>query len=273
MATTTFSRFDPKPGDLRRMNRVILWSVVVHVAVVAFLLFTPREWWSRAEEERTVMTINLGGAPGPVTSGMTNVGGRTIEQLAPPPPRPEPVRPTPPAPPVETAAPPTRTPPRPAPPVTTAPPRPSPPRSTAKPAETAPRTPSRAPVTGPTVARGNSTVETGATGQGSGLASGGRIAGGEAALADFCCPNYLTSILSVIDSRWNKNHPERGTTVLKFRVHRDGRIDNVEVERPSGYPSLDRAARAALDSLRLPPLPPAYTRETLTVHLSFPYGT
>lgn len=66
MATTTMSSaFDPNPAEVRRMNRVIGWSVVVHVALVGVLLLTPRSWWTSQQEERRVMTISLGGAPGP----------------------------------------------------------------------------------------------------------------------------------------------------------------------------------------------------------------
>lgn len=123
------------------------------------------------------------------------------------------------------------------------------------------------------MAQGNTTVDTGASGQGAGLASGGRFAGGEASLADFCCPAYATTILQRIDSFWNKNHPDRGTAVMKFTIQRDGRITDIVVERQSGYGTLDRAARAALiEASPLPPLPPEYTRPQLTVHLSFPYG-
>ena len=45
MATTMTSAFDPNPADVRRMNRVITWSVVVHVLVFAVLLLTPRSWF------------------------------------------------------------------------------------------------------------------------------------------------------------------------------------------------------------------------------------
>jgi outer membrane biosynthesis protein TonB len=44
------------------------------------------------------------------------------------------------------------------------------------------------------------------------------------------------------------------------------------VEKSSGYSTLDRAARNAVLEARVPRLPDAYTRERLTIHLSFPYG-
>lgn len=80
-------------------------------------------------------------------------------------------------------------------------------------------------------------------------------------------------MLSLIDSRWNKNFAERGATELRFIVGRDGSIGNITVLKGSGYGVLDRAARAAVQDLRLPALPAAYTNNTLTVDLTFPYGT
>ena len=272
MASTTYSTFDPAPAETRRLNRAITWSIAVHVGVIALVLFTPRSWWSNTPEQKTVMTVSLGGSPGPRTSGQTSVGGRTVEEVAPPPRRPETVRPTPPTPPAPTAAPPVRTPPRPATATSKPTTRPAPPTSTTKPKPQAPATAGRAPVTGQAVTQGNTAVDTGASGQGAGLASGGRLSGGETDLANFCCPAYLDSMTTAIDSRWNKNQPERGTTTLKFTVTRDGSITNITIEQQSGYGVLDRAARAALIDARLPPLPADYTRETLTVYLKFPYG-
>lgn len=264
--------FDPAPAELRRLNRVISWSVAIHVAAVGLLLATPRSWWSAAPEPREVMRINLGGSPGPTTGGQTNIGGRTVEQVAPTPQRPQTQRPTAPTPAAPTSATAVRAP-QPPPPVSTAPPRQPPrPTTTARPQTDAPRTATRPPVTGRELTRGNTNVDTGASGQGAGLASGGRFAGGEASLADFCCPAYATMMLRMIDERWNKNHPDHGTTIMKFTVERDGRISDIVVERSSGYGTLDRAARAALSDVRLPALPPEYTRERLTVHLTFPYG-
>ena len=268
------STFDPAPTELRRLNRVITWSIAIHVGVLAFVLVTPRSWWTREPEPKTVMTISLGGSPGPTTGGQTNIGGRTVEQVAPTPPRPQTERPTAPLPPAPpTAAPPVRAPQRTPPPVSAAPPRPAPPpTSTAKPQAEAPRTATRPPVTGSQVTRGNTAVDTGASGQGAGLASGGRFAGGEASLMNFCCPEYLALVLQAIDSNWNKNVPDRGTPVIRFSIERSGAVTNVAVEKQSGYNTLDRSARNAVLEARLPRLPDAYTNERLTINLTFPYG-
>lgn len=273
---TTASAFEPAPADIRRQNRAITWSVTVHVALAAIVLFTPRSWWTKEPEPKQVMTISLGGSPGPSTTGRTSMGGRTVERQAPPPPRPETTRPTPPAPAAPTAAPPTRTPPR-QPPTPRAAPaaRPAPPANTNKPQAAAPVAPSRAPVTGPQVQQGSTRVDTNARGQGVGLAAGGGISGGETDLSNFCCPEYVSQMLALIDQRWNKNQQERGTTELRFTIARDGSIDpsTITIVKPSGYGTLDRISRGALQDVRLPRLPAAYPNQTLTVRLSFPYGT
>lgn len=258
MAAAATSPFAPRPLDARRANRAISWSIAIHVAAVLAAFVLPRSWFAR-KAAPPVMTITLGGAPGPRTTGTTSIGGRTIEQAVPTPKRPEPVPPTPKAAPVPMPA---LTPPR------------MVDERTARTPKPPPMPAVRAPITGPQVTTGSSPVDTGARGQGTGLTSSGRGLGGEVDLpSDFCCPEYLTEVLSTIDGVWKKNQEEVGTTVLKFTLHRDGRVTDIIVERPSGYGVLDRASRAALDDARLPRLPPAYTRDTLTIHLTFPYGT
>ncbi len=259
MSTTTYSPFAPDPAESRGLNRAILWSVGVHVTIAAVVLLVPRAWWATARQKPPVMTISLGGTPGPRSTGTTSIGGRTIERAAPPPKRPEPIRPAPKE--------------EPAPAAVKAVSRPEPKPAKAPPKREAP-TPTRPPVTGPQVQAGSTAVETGAHGQGAGLTFGGGGQGGETDLASFCCPQYLQLLLSIIDGNWNKDQPTyRGTTVLKFVIQRDGRITNVSVKQSSGYGVLDRAARAALDQSGLPPLPPDYTNPTLTIDLTFPYGT
>ncbi|MEO8483978.1 MAG: energy transducer TonB [Acidobacteriota bacterium] len=246
-------------ADSRRANRAITWSIALHVVAVATAFLLPREWFAK-KPAPAVMTITLGGVTaGPKSTGTESMGGRAVEQVAPPPKRPEPV-PEPKAPPAPAM--PTRTPSR------TAETAPS---KTPKPP---PMPPTRPPVTGQRITAGNTPVDTGARGQGAGLTFGGTAGtGGDTDLQDFCCQDYLTQLLSTIDSVWNKNQPESGKTVLKFTIHRNGSIDPVIVERSSGFGLLDRAARAALQEARLLPLPAEYKKDTLTIHLTFPYGT
>ena len=63
---------------------MVAWSLAAHVGIVAFVLLVPDRWRRHADEApRTVMTISLGGAPGPRAGGMTPMGGRAVQ--APPP--------------------------------------------------------------------------------------------------------------------------------------------------------------------------------------------
>src|ERR1043166_2764955 len=67
-----------------RLNTLIPWAVAAHMALFAFMIFMPASWRGAVDEgPRTVMTISLGGAPGPRNGGLTTMGGRTVQ--APPP--------------------------------------------------------------------------------------------------------------------------------------------------------------------------------------------
>ncbi len=253
--TMTMSAFDTGPS----LNRVMTWSFAIHFGVLLALFLVPREWLSSRTQQPPLMRISLGASSAQSTTGTNPIGGRTVEQAAPPPKRPEPVRPAPkdPPAPVPTPAKPTTTPPARA---TTAKPTPPPPQ--------------RPPVTGPQVTQGNTAVETGSRGQGSGLTvNPGLGTGGETDLINFCCPEYLVHLQSEIESRWDKaGTGERGVTVLRFEVQRSGAITQVTVSKPSGSGSLDRLARRAVDLARLRPLPAEYTGDRLIIHLEFPYG-
>ena len=65
-----------------RLQTMVLWSTAGHVVAIAFLLLGG----SRVVEERPqqVMTISLGGAPGPKTGGLTQMGARAVQEQAPP---------------------------------------------------------------------------------------------------------------------------------------------------------------------------------------------
>jgi periplasmic protein TonB len=254
MHTAANPAFRPASNDLRAMNRAMAWSVAVHVGAVLAILIVPREWI--ASPPRPVMTISLGGTSGPRSTGTTSLGGRTVEQAVPQPRRPEPIRPTPRNDPDPVAV-------KPPPQVA----RPAPAPAPAKPVAPA----VRPPTTGPEVTQGNTRVDTGARGQGAGLTFGGGGTGGETNLADFCCPEYLAFMTSAIDRNWQKTQPERGTTKIRFTIQRNGAITDLQIVQPSGSSMLDRAAQRALVDTRLPPLPPAYPADKLTVNLTFPY--
>ena len=121
--------------------------------------------------------------------------------------------------------------------------------------------------------QGSAVAETGATrASASGLTTGGGGTGGYLDVANFCCPEYLATMIQLIQRNWNSKQQVAGETLVKFTIQRDGRLTNVEVERSSGYFALDQTAqRALLVTRQLPPLPPQFTETTLTVHLIFRY--
>jgi TonB family protein len=228
-----------QPDPFRAM---VVWSIAAHVAVLVLLVFGPFDWGVSADDTpATVMTISLSGAPGPRAGGMTPMGGREIPEPTPEPPRPVP--PPPPKPREEAV--PTKTPVR-------RPPQPKP--STEEPQPGVTRT------------------ETGARGQGFGLTTGG--AGGSGVQLDvtnFCCPEYIEQMVTLIQRNWQQNQGVRGSTLMKFTINRSGSIQGVMVERPSGFVALDLAAERALLTTRLPELPVQFPNPTLTVHVTFDY--
>ena len=224
-----------------QFGMMVVWSIVVHAGVIGFLLFGPMDWRIAGDEPpATVMTISLAGAPGPRSGGMTPMGGRAI---------PEPV----PAP-------------------RAVPPPPPKPRETPAPAARAVRRPQPKPAPAEEPQPGVTRTETGARGQGFGLTTGG--AGGSGVqldVANFCCPEYIEQMVTLIQRNWQSSQGVRGSTVMKFTITRGGSIQGVMVERPSGFVALDLAAERALLITRLPELPPQFPNPTLTVHLTFEY--
>lgn len=212
----------------------------------------------RDDAPKTVMTISLGGAPGPRAGGMTPMGGRPVQQAVPEQPRarPEPVRPP-------AAKPPEMT-------VPLKDSRPTPPRERLKvaaPEEARGTTPTR----GPREQLGSTIAETGGQGIGLGLSTGGGGTGGEINVGDFCCPEYLSTMLQLIQRNWSEKQAVSGTVVVRFTIRRDGSVTGIEVARSSGFAALDLNAQRALGLTRLPPLPAAYSNPQLTINLSFQY--
>ena len=71
---------------------VVVVSLVLHVGLFAAVLLIPMGD-SAADMPRTVMTISLGGSSGPRTGGMTPMGGRAVQAVAPEGPKPRSVAP------------------------------------------------------------------------------------------------------------------------------------------------------------------------------------
>ena len=129
------------------------------------------------------------------------------------------------------------------------------------------------PTKGPELLEGSAMADTGVQGIGVGLSGGGlRGSGGELSLSDFCCPEYLSTMLQVIRRQWDSNQQVPGLVVVRFTIQRDGAIVDVAVDRSSGYFALDTSAqRAILLTQQLPPLPSAFSEPSLTVRLTFEY--
>jgi TonB family protein len=249
--TMAMPRFERGPTQ----GRVMTWSFAIHVGTVALLFVVPREWLVPPRQTPTLMTISLGGNSAVKTTGTNLIGGRTIEQVAPLPKRPEPVKPTPKPPPAQV--------------ITKAPM--APPARAGTPKPDAPAV--RPPVTGSQVTRGSTAVDTGARGQGSGLTFDPGAGGGATDLKDFCCPEYLRNLLATIDAQWDRSVAGlRGTTIMRFEVLRSGQIVDAKVSKTSGSQQLDRLARRALANARLSPVPAEYTGDRLIINLQFPYG-
>jgi TonB family protein len=247
-----------EPAGIRTMLGV---SVVIHVVVALVLLLMPGTLGMRAEGmPRTVMTISLGGAPGPQVGGRNPLGGRPIQTTIP---MPKPLRPQPLPPPAA------RT------PAMTIP-APSA-KATAKRATSTPpvrEAPDEAkgqkPIFGEQERFGSAVAETGGVGFG-GLTTGGGGTTGYLDVGDFCCPDYLSTMQRLILGNWNSRQQVASAVMIKFSIQRDGRITDVTVEKSSGYTVLDVNAQRALMVTRLPALPSAFPDSVLTVHLIFEY--
>ena len=89
--------------------------------------------------------------------------------------------------------------------------------------------------------------------------------------SDFHFAYYIQRMLALIESRWYKPAaPSETRALVRFTINRDGRVSRIELEASSGNSSFDRAALRALYAANpLPPLPPAYRKPSLTVHLTF----
>ncbi len=246
-----------RAAPMRGLSRTVTASALAHAAAVAGLFA-----WSAlvpaapADEVRPVMTISLGGAPGPRAGGMTMMG-RPIQATAPLPDvrRPEPLRPPAARAPAmvlpDPKARPMRTPPKNAGPANDVVSRPAP---GSKPG----------PVEAPNPNRG--------MGFGGLSTGGGGGTGGYLDVQNFCCPDYLATMLQVVQKNWNARQEVGGQVQVKFRIQRDGRLTDIELERSSGYAALDLTAQRALFlTQRVPPLPSAFPDDQLTVHLRFEY--
>ncbi|MBA2302890.1 MAG: TonB C-terminal domain-containing protein [Acidobacteria bacterium] len=242
------------------MSRMVVLSLAGHALLVASMLYAPAFWTTAAESKSTPMMISLGGAEGPDAGGMTTIAARPVQRVSEP--EEKPARPAPPA----------EKPPEMVAPSAVIKPAPKPP---AKPIEK-PResSSSQKPTSGAEIKSGAARAETtGAQVPFGGLTTGGGGTGGARVdVANFCCPSYLATVVSTIKRNWNQGQGVTGQNTVKFVVHRDGRIDGIEVEQ-SGGQLLDITSQRALQvTKQVTPLPREFMGDTLTIHLIFEYS-
>jgi TonB family protein len=233
------------------LTPTLAWSIAGHLAIVAAIWLAPAR--SADDTARVVMTVSLGGASGPRAGGLTPMGGRAVPERPPEPPKPTP-----------------RTPPPPPPSRPAAPSLPAPNATPARPARTEPAR--SAPAAPEEPREGNTRVETGARGQGFGLATGGEGPKGLEVenVTNFCCPGYLELVRVAIERAWSRAPGMTGTTTMRFRILRNGTIDSVSMVQSSGNPTIDAAAQRALVSTRnIPALPNEFPDSTLTLRMRF----
>lgn len=244
-----------EPGGL---TGTAVISVFGHAAALVALLMVPRLFPVRPIAQPRVMTISLGGTPGPKTGGMSTIGGRSIQAALPStaPKLERIVLPTPKAQPAMVLPDP-KLKPKPAPKNTAASKDPD----------------GRASGRGEENQKGSTNVETGVRGMGFGLSSlGGGGIGSKLDVQDFCCPEYLIDMAQRIKGNWVQQQDATGAVLMKYTILRNGQITNIELERSSNIYALDAASqRALLLTSNLQPLPSAFPDDHLTVHLMFDY--
>ena len=251
MNATTTDIIVARSNQVDRLSSMLVWSVAVHVVVMAFVVVVPHPQSDLKQEEP--MMISLGsGAPGPRTAG-AQMAPRNVQA-----PQPDVKK-------AETAPAPvakemTLPDPRAKPQVR---PKDAPKEATAKTVST-----------GEEVQKGEAKAETRVRGQGfPGLGSGGgRGAGGVTVDApNFCCQEYIETMVERIKRNWVPTQEFPGVTRMMFTIHRNGRIEGIKRDRSSGFEVLDRESERALRLAQLPQLPERYTNPTLTVYLEFEY--
>ena len=245
--------------DAEKVTRTVLLSLVAHAALIALVVLLPAGWGSAIHDERAVMMISLGGAPGP-RQGINPISGRPIQQAIPDLAKPK------------TDTPPALAKPEMIEPVKTAKPQPKTPAKV-EPKKEERQLHGRTPTTGPEVKAGAARIETGGQARPfGGLATGGGGAGAAYTdFANFCCPEYLATMVQMVQRNWQQNQGVDGTVIVKFTIHRDGSLNDIEVEQQS-TPFLNLAAqRAVVTTKQLPRLPAEFTGDHLTVHLVFQF--
>src|SRR4029434_9966787 len=112
----------------------------------------------------------------------------------------------------------------------------------------------KTPSTGETPQEGPAKAETRVRGQGFGWSGGGGGTGGVQLdiSGEFCCPEYIVSMKSLIEQNWVQKQGLIGITTMKFTIRSDATLQDIQLEKSSGFEVLDNEAkRALLRTMRL----------------------
>jgi TonB family protein len=92
---------------------------------------------------------------------------------------------------------------------------------------------------------------------------------------NFPFASYISRMRQKIATTWEVPVGTEGlerSAVVYFRIHRDGSVSNVTVEKESGLSLFDRSCqRGVMEAAPMPPLPREYNEEFVAVHFTFVY--
>ncbi len=86
----------------------------------------------------------------------------------------------------------------------------------------------------------------------------------------------ITQVRTALWSHWSRRQPRgsRMSSVVRFKIMRDGTARGIEVEEKSGNSLFDYAALSAVrGSTPFPPLPDDFPERSLKVHVEFKRAT
>ena len=248
---------DDRSRDADSLSRAVMMSLAAHLVAIVAIAVLP-SFTGTQEDRARVMTISLSGAEGP-QQGRNPMDARKVETAVP-----EGKKPT--------DTPPMATKPEMIEPVKKAPA--AKPNAKPEPAKPLPQLQGRTPSQGAEVNKGTARIETNSTAQTPtpGLATGGGGTGGAYTdYGDFCCPEYLAQVHTLIKRNWQPRQGQVGQNTVKFTIQRDGTITDVSIKEGNNQ-LLNLASQRALQVTRsVPPLPAAFTPPQLTVYLIFEY--
>lgn len=92
---------------------------------------------------------------------------------------------------------------------------------------------------------------------------------------NFPFASYISRMRQKIATTWEVPAGTEGlerSAVVYFRVHRNGSVSDVNVEKSSGLQLFDRSCqRGVIEAAPMPPLPREYDEEFVAVHFTFVY--